>query len=265
MNKTVATLSIERELNDKLLVIEYEEGNGDVHFHSGVEICIVEDGKIEAFVNNAKRTLSSGDISIAQPYDSHSYVSCGKSKYCVLVLTEEMSYKLTAILKSGNFPIPFIVDSSNKSAILENLSEIKREKENGLLSLGYAYLILGLIANGTYAPIPSEDVGAELLSRLLLHIHNNSNKSLTLNSISAAFGYHPAYISAYFKSRLDMCISRYINIIRLKNAVLLMKQKGNNLTQIAYDCGFNSTRTFHRAFSKEFGCSPREYVKKMKA
>lgn len=264
MNKMVATLSIERELNDKLLVIEYEEGNGDVHFHAGVEICIVEDGKIEAFVNNAKRTLTSGDISIALPYDSHSYVSCGKSKYCVLVLTAEMSDKFTAILKSGNSPIPFIVDSSNKSAILENLSEIKMEKENVLLSLGYAYLILGLIANGTYTPIPSEDVDAELLSRLLLYIHDNSDKSLTLNSISAAFGYHPAYISAYFKSRLDMCISRYINIIRLKNAVLLMKQNVYSITQIAYDCGFNSTRTFYRAFNKEFGCSPKEYIKEMK-
>lgn len=265
MNKTVATLSIERELNDKLLVIEYEEGNGDVHFHDAVEICIVEDGEIEAFVNNAKRTLASGDIAIALPYDSHSYVSCCKSKYCVLVLPPEMSDKFAAILKSGNSPTPFIIDSSNKSAILENLSKIKKKKENELLSLGYAYLILGLIANGTYAPIPSEDVGTELLSRLLLYIHDNHDKSLTLNSISTAFGYHPAYISSYFKSRLDMCISRYINIIRLKNAVLLMRQNGHNLTQIAYDCGFNSTRTFYRAFDKEFGCSPREYIKKMKS
>ena len=265
MNNTVATLSIERELNDKLLVIEYEEGNGDVHFHSGVEICIVEEGKVEAFINNAKRTLTTGDIAIALPYDSHSYVSCGKSKYCVLVLTEEMSDKLTAILKLGNLPTPFIVDSSNKSAILEYLSEMKKGKENWLLSLGYAYLILGLLTNGSYTPLPSEDTGSELLSKLLLYIHDNSGKSLTLNSISTAFGYHPAYISAYFKSRLDMCISRYINIIRLKNAVLLMRKKENNLTQIAYDCGFNSTRTFYRAFTKEFGCSPREYIKKMKA
>ena len=116
MKKMIATLSIERELNDDLLVIEYDEGNGDVHFHSGTEICIVEDGKIEAFINNAKRTLTSGDVAIALPYDSHCYVSCGKSKYCVLVLPADMSDKFTAILKSGKLPTPFIINSSNKKS-----------------------------------------------------------------------------------------------------------------------------------------------------
>lgn len=262
MKKMIATLSIERELNDDLLVIEYDEGNGDVHFHSGTEICIVEDGKIEAFINNAKRTLTSGDVAIALPYDSHCYVSCGKSKYCVLVLPADMSDKFTAILKSGKIPTPFIINSSNKKAMLKNLSLIR--KENGLLRHGYAYLILGLIANGECATVSQENAGSELLSKLLLYIHENYNKIITLNSISAAFGYHPAYISAYFKSRLDMCISRYINIIRLKNAVLLMKQNVYSITQIAYDCGFNSARTFYRAFNREFGCSPKEYIKEMK-
>jgi AraC-like DNA-binding protein len=178
------------------------------------------------------------------------------------VLPEDMSDKFTAVLRSANILTPFIIDSSNKAEILKNLSLI--QKENGLLRDGYAYLILGLIANGAYAVVPRENAGSELLSKLLLYVHENFNKNITLNSIAAAFGYHPAYISAYFKSRLDMCISRYINIIRLKNAVLLMKQNEYSITQIAYDCGFNSARTFYRAFNKEFGCSPKEYLKEMK-
>lgn len=263
MKKMIATLSIEREFNDELLVIHYDVGNGDLHFHSGMEICIVETGKVEAFVNNSKSILKAGDIAISMPYDSHCYVSNEQSKYCVLVLPAEMSNKVTAILKSRNLSLPFIIDSENREKILELLAQIKKEKNNELTCFGFAYLILGWITNGTSAATPSGELNSELLSKLLLYIHDNYDKSLTLNSIATAFGYHPAYISAYFKSRLDMCISRYINIIRLKNAVLLMRQKKYTMTQIAFDCGFHSTRTFYRAFHKELGCSPSEYASKL--
>lgn len=264
MNKMIATLSVERELNDQLLVVEYEEGNGDIHFHSGAEICIVEDGKIEAFVNNTTKTLMSGDIAITLPYDSHCYVSNGKSKYSVVILPTEISNAFTSVLNSEISHIPFVINSSNKNTILQNLSLLKQEKENEFLRYGYLYMILGLIANCLPATIPVNENDSQLLSRLLLYIHNNYDKRLTLHSIAAVFAYHPAYISSYFKSNLDMCISRYINIIKLKNAVLLMKQKEYTITQIALDCGFNSTRTFYRAFNKEFGCSPKEYIGKMK-
>jgi AraC-like DNA-binding protein len=56
---------------------------------------------------------------------------------------------------------------------------------------------------------------------------------------------------------------RYVNVVRLKNAVLLMRQKKQTVTQIAMDCGFSSTRTFYRAFRQEFGCSPKDYKEKL--
>ena len=55
--KMTATLSIERELKDELRIIEYGVGNGDFHFHSQIELCIVEEGSVDALVNNRAATL----------------------------------------------------------------------------------------------------------------------------------------------------------------------------------------------------------------
>ena len=62
MNQKIATLSLERELNDELQIIEYEVGNGDIHFHSKIEICVVEKGVVEALVNNSKKILKTISI-----------------------------------------------------------------------------------------------------------------------------------------------------------------------------------------------------------
>jgi len=262
MKELTATLSIERELDDEFRIIEYRVGNGEVHFHSQIEICIVEEGSIEALVNNSKTTLEKGDVAVSLSYDSHRYFSKGDVKYCVMLLPSNICEKFHAMLNNKSIATPFICHSIHRDLFLEYLTWIKKGEINELTRLGYLYLILGLIKEEILDVVNSYDTDSELLSALLLYIHKNYSKNLTLSSIAKAFGYHPGYISSYFKSHLDIGISRYINIIRLKNAVFLMHQNKYTVTQIALECGFCSTRTFYRAFHTEFGCSPKEYISK---
>ena len=261
MDQVLATLSLERELKDELQIIDYSAGNGDIHFHSQIEICIVKQGTLEAFVNNSKKTLHKGDIAIALSYDSHRYVSNEEALYCALILPSDVCEKFYSAMHAKNLSSPFICGAACSAQIIEYLSHINNESANELLRLGYIYLILDLIKKEISTDNSKDTPDSELFSRLLLYIHKNYNKDLTLSTISKAFGYHPAYISSYFKSELNIGIMRYVNVVRLKNAVLLMQQKKQTVTQIATDCGFSSMRTFYRVFRQEFGCSPKEYEK----
>ena len=42
-----AEFGIERELQNGIQIIEYENGNGDFHFHSQIEICLVDEGELD--------------------------------------------------------------------------------------------------------------------------------------------------------------------------------------------------------------------------
>ncbi|MBE6582843.1 MAG: helix-turn-helix domain-containing protein [Ruminococcaceae bacterium] len=256
--RKTATLSIERELKDELRVIEYGVGNGDFHFHSQVEICIVEDGSVEALVNNSQATLEKGDIAVSLPYDPHRYIAKDGVRYSVLVIPSEMGEKFCSDMKS--LTSPFLKQSEGNSVIFSHLSCLKKADNGELDKLGYVYLILGAIKKELLSESKESGSDNELLSALLLYIHKNYGKNLTLSSIAKAFGYHPAYISSYFKTRLDIGISRYVSVIRLNNAVQLMRKKKYSVTEIALECGFNSARTFYRAFREEFGCSPGDYI-----
>ena len=260
MNKISASLSVERELKDELRVIEYEIGNGDIHFHSQIEICIVEDGQVEALINNSKKTLSRGDLAISLSYDSHRYITGESAKYSVLILPREVCENFYSAIKNKDFNTPFICGSEHSDSVMKYLSEIKKEGSDHLVRLGYVYLILGIVKEVMLDDANARGESTELLTRLLVYINENYNKDLNLKTISKAFGFHPAYVSAYFKSHINVGICRYINVIRLKHAVVLMRQGRYSITEIAMECGFAATRTFYRAFRNEFGCSPREYL-----
>ncbi len=255
-----ATLSIERELEDALAVVEYRVGNGDFHFHSRVEICVVESGTVDALVNNSQRVLQAGDIAVSLGYDSHRYITRDAARYSVLVLSYAMSEKLYAAIGTKSLQCPFIRKSASTAKVPGYLASLKGEEGSELARLGYAYLILDAVCAQLLAEPSADAPDRELLSSLLMYIHKNYEKKLTLPALSRVFGYHPGYISAYFKSCLDIGIARYINMIRLKNALRLMREGKGNMTEIALDCGFNSTRTFYRAFRNEFHCSPKEYL-----
>ncbi len=49
---------------------------------------------------------------------------------------------------------------------------------------------------------------------------------------------------------------------RLKRAVQLLTQKADNISQIAYDTGFNSLSYFTKCFKELYGMSPSEYIQK---
>ena len=63
-----------------------------------------------------------------------------------------------------------------------------------------------------------------------------------------------------------MNFNDFINTYRVeevKKAFDNGEHKKTTLLGIAYDCGFNSKATFNRAFKKNAGFSPKEYLEKL--
>ena len=70
-------------------------------------------------------------------------------------------------------------------------------------------------------------------------------------------------VSHLFNERLAMNFCDYINSLRLSDAVKLLKNGKNTITEISDLSGFSTIRTFNRAFLKRYGISPSEYRKHM--
>ena len=59
-----------------------------------------------------------------------------------------------------------------------------------------------------------------------------------------------------FKESMGVAPQQYINEIRLKKAMNLLKKKNGNVAEIAYSVGYTDYNHFGRQFRKMFGCPP---------
>ena len=81
-----------------------------------------------------------------------------------------------------------------------------------------------------------------------------------MTHLSTAFGYNSAYLSRTFQKTFGISFGRYLSMIRLREAILLLRDRKKNVTECALESGFGSVRSFYRAFYEEFKCTPKEYL-----
>ena len=146
--------------------------------------------------------------------------------------------------------------------IRQAVGRLSTEGLNSVEQTGWLHVLLGTVLGQLDFQQREEHREQDLPSRLLLYIGEHFREEISAESIAQAFGYSGDHLAKSFRSCFRMGIARYINTLRLKNAVVLMRENKRSITDCALESGFGSLRTFYRVFAEEFGCSPREYLRR---
>lgn len=254
-----AKFGIERERQNRLFHKSYKNDKGAFHFHSQIELYFVDKGEMEVTVNNRSRLLKANEMSVALSFDAHSYKTPKSSESSVLIIPSYMCEEFISAFQHKRVTNPFITNKDAVKQIKSCIREISKGGINDIKLQGYIYVILGTVMENLCFETVSEALEPDLSSKLLFFINDNSKSDISLTTLSHHFGYSESYLSRYFKSYFNIGISQYVSMVRLKNAVMLMHENKGNITYCALESGFNSVRTFYRAFYNEFNCSPKEY------
>ena len=81
---------------------------------------------------------------------------------------------------------------------------------------------------------------------------------LNINLLAHKIGSNRTYLGQYFRYK-GTTFYAYVNSLRINHACQLMTEGGYNISEIAFESGFNSQRTFRRVFYEQKGCSPSEW------
>ena len=92
---------------------------------------------------------------------------------------------------------------------------------------------------------------------------NMSDPSFDVNALSEAVNMSQTRLYRKLKSLTGMTIKEFIQGLRIrKAAALLLSREDKNISEIAYEIGFNDPNYFGKVFKAMYGMSPSEYIKK---
>lgn len=229
----------------------------------------------QKFHNSVSKTLKQFEGSIVKQ-DNTSYLVSFKSVtngiLCALKIQANIKYITPKFVKSyRNLKIGLAsgIPVTNKDHIFEDaiilstrMCEIIKDQivvSNEIKALyesenRHTYIDEKLIRTLT----PKEERFLTELMDFIESIWQNSNFNIT--EFNKALGYSKSQIYRKLKNLTDKSPNTFIRDYRLDKALKLLHDQKGNISEIAFETGFNSLAYFSKCFKSRFGLLPSKYI-----
>lgn len=259
----------------------YSDRNfSDVHAHTHdyYEFYIFSGGDVSLHVNDSHWHLTPGDLIIIPPDTRHfltvhdhsmSYQRfifwISQSFYHTLLdQSSDYAYVFKHVFQTCKYIYHLDLFSFNdlQSKVIQLIEEIHTNRfcKDEKINLCVRDLILSINRNIYELENPNREKEEKTLYQNIVdYIEQHIHEALSLNTLSEQFYVSKYHISHVFKAQIGLSVHQYILKKRLyicKSALL----QGTNISTAYLQCGFNDYSSFFKAFKKEFGLSPKEYV-----
>ena len=231
------------------------------HLHSQVEITYLYGGEASMTINRSEYALTAGDMAICFSGVAHGYSQSNGVDGMTIVFSPAISTDFSVDL-ARCIPVCPVLRSKeitpDTHKCMEAIADECRAGRDERVLRGYLQVVLArTIPRLTLVSQPSEspDITYRILQYLALHF----TEPISLPELSKALGVSESHLSHTFSRRLRTSFRAYINALRLNQACTLLSSGEDSITRILYECGFESPRTFNRAFLEQYGMTPSEY------
>ncbi|MEW6418907.1 MAG: response regulator transcription factor [Nitrospirota bacterium] len=184
------------------------------------------------------------------------YILPDRDGFEVLKALREIKPALPAIIMTGY--------SSEKVAI-KALRSAVADYIKKPISLKYLRRRLSEIVGGKWTNESNEHLETReefILDGIAAYIRENYMKDLTLDNLAKMACMSRFKLSRSFKDRFGKTFTSYLNSIRVKNALELLKNPNINIAEAAHLVGYKSGRYLNRIVKAVYKMSPTEYRKK---
>ncbi len=240
------------------------------HLHRELELVYFVEGETIAIADSARSTLRAGDVFLSFPNQVHSYIkTTGVEKYVIFILKADMIPEFADLFASGVPESPVISGAGNDPQIkllFELLIEAcKSSEENDAYNAAQrrGYLLALFSALLPRMKISKLSLGdSNTLRSIVAFCAQNYAENLSLTLLQERLHLNKYYISHLFNDKLKIRFNDYINALRINEACRFLANTESSITEISEQVGFNTLRTFNRAFMKHVGSSPSDYRKR---
>ena len=233
------------------------------HLHKHLEFAYVNEGEMHTTVGDQKKIMRKGDCALAFPNQMHSYSSTEDVDLMLIIVDMDYIGEFQDELSNYILENPFFTKtdlSDYGQSALELLYKSSTTKEHPFeLEKGMLLILLSDIFENIKMIKRDGTTELNTIEKILLYINENLTTPINATTISNDMGLSTSYLSHLFARELKMSLPTYLTRQRLSHACDMLKTTQKTVTDIAYETGFSSLRTFLRSFQSYYGMTPTEY------
>lgn len=250
-------------------VFHRENVNYVAHIHEEIEVGFVVSGSVRASGESCDYLLNEGDIYVFLPDEIHALTSESPNLLYILRLLPKQSDRVDF---SSFRPASNCVRAGDaayeplRRAVLEMVDEHDRAREGRDMVLRKCRYEIFLAICRLMAQIPLSEEERQrragrtsLLRRVNDYIAEHYDEPVSLDDLADHCGISKYYLSHSIKEVTGSTVLDFLMLYRLSLARSRLRNGEGTVTEIAFDCGFNNLRSFHRMFRKYYYVTPTEY------
>lgn len=243
------------------------------HSHGVLELGLVLSGAVELSCNGSCYPLHADSLYIVNPYEAHQ-LRCLQDPAQVLTLWISPNFGRDYFPGIANMVFSQQVVSDEDGVFCAQLRQLLRSAANSYLldtpdshlaCAGHLSNLLAVLMRSLPHKLSTD--GQKLIRkkrsgrmrRIASYLDQHYKDRITLAQLAETEGLTPAYMSRVFTELFGVSFQEYLNLLRLEQAVPLVRDPSVYLMDVCMECGFSDTRYLNAVFQKAFGCSALEY------
>ena len=260
-----------------LTIYQRNNTHSSPHLQRAVEFVYVTEGELAIGVGQNLYAMEKGDFAVVFPDIIHHYqvFTLEKSTACYILASpnlasgfgmelQNLSPRQPVVKKRKVHPdIKFAVNALYKEFAKDNEKQnlTNLTKEQHALAQSYVHILLARSVPELEL-VPKEEIGStDIIYKAVSYISAHFAEDVTLTSMAHDLGISQFALSRVFSGTFHRNFNTFLNEMRLDYAQTMLRYSDKTITDICFESGFESQRTFNRVFSQKFHVSPREYRK----
>lgn len=255
-------------------------GYTKLHWHKELQFCLVTYGKIRFFVEEQNFLLDTGD----GIFINSSYLHMARpegdpdSSYICLDVHPRLLSGFAGSAMENKYIHPMMEDPAASflvlrfsepwhKIILDQIETVYNADEKK--EFGYEFVIMSALYRmfaemtshrpAAISPAARKSHSNEAAQRILSFITDHYSEKITLSDIASFASFAESECCRIFKRYTDETIFNYLKDYRLEQSTRLLLTTDQSVSDIAYNCGFQSTSYYIKAFRTQFHMTPRKY------
>ena len=236
-----------------------------IHFHKNYEIILVENGKMDIFLDGKNYTLKDNECIIIQPYQAHSFHLHENSKNFTFNFSSKYISSFDAIASKTIIINPiFILSDISREYIKNTTKELfgrkiflrslpEKKQETEIKSITYT-LCSEILKTAKFLNI--ENKSQNIIMEVVEYICDNFEQNISLKEFAQKHNYNYQYLSRKFNTVFDTGFKEILNRYRIEQAISLLVETDQPISNVAFASGFQSIRSFNDTCLKYYNKTP---------